>query len=183
MRGNKGFTLLELLVVIAIIGLLSSVAITALQSARAKARDAIRYADAAQIAKSLDLYYDKYEKYPEAMVTQGGPLLRRLAYTNDTNRWTTSCTGLYGNGSLGCMLKEFIELPYDPTDIGAQNYRYQVGPGGDWYLLYMVPERDDALRNCLNNGPWYYGLYGVCNPGPFGPSTLNLPNAIRYSGN
>ncbi|MCX6785799.1 MAG: type II secretion system protein [Candidatus Komeilibacteria bacterium] len=42
MRNRKGFTLIELLVVIAIIGLLSSLAVVNLNSARGKARDAKR---------------------------------------------------------------------------------------------------------------------------------------------
>ncbi len=57
-QNQKGFTLIELLVVIAIIGLLASVVLLALNSARQKSRDAKRLADVRQIATALELYYD-----------------------------------------------------------------------------------------------------------------------------
>ena len=57
MINKKGFTLIELLVVIAIIGLLSTLAVVALNSARSKARDAKRVSDIKQIQTSLELYY------------------------------------------------------------------------------------------------------------------------------
>ncbi len=59
-----GFTLVELLVVISIIGLLSSIVLTTVNSARAKARDARRIADFKQIQTALEFYYDKYGVYP-----------------------------------------------------------------------------------------------------------------------
>lgn len=60
----KGFTLVELLVVIAIIGLLSTVAVVALNSARAKSRDAKRVADVKQIQTALELYFNSNNRYP-----------------------------------------------------------------------------------------------------------------------
>jgi prepilin-type N-terminal cleavage/methylation domain-containing protein len=57
-QNQKGFTLIELLVVIAIIGLLASVVLLALNSARQKSRDAKRLADVRQLASALELYYD-----------------------------------------------------------------------------------------------------------------------------
>ena len=55
MRNKKGFTLIELLVVIAIIGLLSSLAMVNLNSARAKARDARRLSDIKQLSTILEI--------------------------------------------------------------------------------------------------------------------------------
>jgi general secretion pathway protein G len=63
-KNQKGFTLIELLVVIAIIGLLASVVLLALNSARAKSRDAKRLADMRQMSTALELYYNDQGGYP-----------------------------------------------------------------------------------------------------------------------
>ena len=64
---SRGFTLIELLVVIAIIGILSSVVLASLNSARKKGRDARRIADVKQLQLAMELYYDSSQKYPVAM--------------------------------------------------------------------------------------------------------------------
>ncbi len=70
---RQGFTLIELLVVIAIIGILSTLAIVALGSARQKARDSKRVADLNQIGKALELYYNDNNAYP-TIITPGQPI-------------------------------------------------------------------------------------------------------------
>ena len=60
---SRGFTLIELLVVIAIIGLLSSVVLASLSSARSKGRDARRLADIKQLQVALELYYSENNEY------------------------------------------------------------------------------------------------------------------------
>lgn len=68
--GNKtrGFTLIELLVVIAIIGILSSVVLASLNSARKKGRDARRLSDVKQMQLALEMYYDaNSSEYPDAL--------------------------------------------------------------------------------------------------------------------
>ncbi len=71
-KNQKGFTLIELLVVIAIIGLLASVVLLALNSARAKSRDAKRLADMRQLSTALELYYNDNGGYPAA--ASGAPV-------------------------------------------------------------------------------------------------------------
>lgn len=66
-QNQKGFTLIELLVVIAIIGLLASVVLLALNSARQKSRDAKRVADVRQVVSALELYYNDVNSYPAAL--------------------------------------------------------------------------------------------------------------------
>jgi len=62
---RSGFTLIELLVVIAIIGILSSVVMASLNSAREKSRDVRRAADLSSLALALELYFDDAGKYPD----------------------------------------------------------------------------------------------------------------------
>lgn len=61
---QKGFTLIELLVVVAIIGLLASIVIASLNSARQKGRDARRIADVRDIQTALEMYNDSNNGYP-----------------------------------------------------------------------------------------------------------------------
>ncbi len=74
---NRGFTLIELLVVIAIIGILSSVVLASLNSARQKSRDARRIGDVKQLQLALEMYYDSENGYPTTvegiadLVTEG----------------------------------------------------------------------------------------------------------------
>jgi len=64
-KNSSGFTLIELLVVIAIIGILSSVVLASLNTARAKGRDAKRLAEIHSLQNAFELYYNDNGHYPD----------------------------------------------------------------------------------------------------------------------
>lgn len=61
---NRGFTLIELLVVIAIIGILSSVILANMSSARSKALDTKRKSDLVQLRNAIETYFIDNGSYP-----------------------------------------------------------------------------------------------------------------------
>lgn len=124
----RGFTLIELLVVIAIIGILSSVVLASMNSARAKARDAKRAADMAQILKALQLFYDDKGCLPT-------PASATCA-TGDSNAggWDYSSQGsfmpfLSAGGYISKVPVDPInDMSGDGTPAGTHAYRYYCYP-------------------------------------------------------
>ena len=64
MRIQKAFTLIELLVVVSLIGILATLVIANMNSARERARDATRKSDLRNIQTALRLYYNDNSSYP-----------------------------------------------------------------------------------------------------------------------
>lgn len=116
-NNKKGFTLVELLVVIAIIGLLSTIAIVSLGSARAKARDTKRIADMKQVATALEQYFSDQGGYPSVTtagtyIVLGSTNAKMLVSTNTTAAGTA--TGSFGAaGSSGTVYMG--NIPSYPT--------------------------------------------------------------------
>jgi prepilin-type N-terminal cleavage/methylation domain-containing protein len=114
--GNKkqyGFTLIELLVVISIIGLLSSVVLSSLNSAKAKARDAKRIAQLNEMRLALELYVDSYAYYPKCGTFT---VCSSNGYAGDITNLDIKTAGYMSS------------IPVDPINTGSQyGYYYATG--------------------------------------------------------
>lgn len=99
-----GFTLIELLVVIAIVGILASIIVTSLISARSKARDSKRLADLKTISTALEFYYDDTGHYPVS-----------TTWVTGCNRPGTS-NWIPDNADYSWSAKYISSLPRDPSE-------------------------------------------------------------------
>lgn len=145
-KNLKGFTLIELLVVIAIIGLLSSIVLASLNSARAKSRDARRKTDLSQIQTALAFYYDKYGGYPTSAWNDNGistyTVFKSIAQqANFTQFLKSSQDPLYPGND--CYNAEYVYI--------SESFR-DPGTLGQKYVLYATLE-DQSMTN-LNPATW-----------------------------
>ena len=90
MNKNKGFTLIELLVVIAIIGILASVVLASLNSARNKASDVAVKTNLANARAQADLFYD----------SNGNTYNPGLVTVNNTTTNVCAITGLISSANI-----------------------------------------------------------------------------------
>lgn len=99
LRESKGFTLIELLVVIAIIGILSTVVLGAVNTARQKGRDAKRLEDMKSIANAIAVQQTGIHPFVLTGCTTAGSLVSActpaatfLPFKDpDTNLASTAC--------------------------------------------------------------------------------------------
>ncbi len=137
---QSGFTLIELLVVIAIIGLLASIILASLNTARAKGRDARRLADLHSIETALALYAsDNNGKYPPSPAT---------AYTGNCSSFgsypTSGPTGYIPN-----LAPQYIPiLPLDPNPVSTYGCYIYISNGIDYSVMaYRTVETYTPANN------------------------------------
>ncbi|MEX0931424.1 MAG: prepilin-type N-terminal cleavage/methylation domain-containing protein [Candidatus Paceibacterota bacterium] len=167
---SKGFTLIELLVVISIIGVLSSVVLSSLNTARAKARDSVRLSDLAQMQRALEIYRNNHDQYPSTCMISG------------THQPTQKCSFSNGNQSPA---KFYSCGPGAKTTSGANSYIPLLTP--EFYTeLPLDPSRgnDPSSSRCYvyqSNGT-DYSLWSLMSAETFDvrPFTYIQPNYPNY---
>ena len=167
---NKGFTLIELLVVVSIIGLLSSVVLASLNSARAKARDAHRRVELRQVATALELYYDSNGSYP-ITTTWYGP------FSMHNNTYVQSSGPL---GWIPNLAPTYIsQLPSDPKPLGVDTSYYYYSNGTDYKLLnFQTVEKcpvsaSDSMYDPARNPGTAWGPLVPCTFAVYTPNAAN----------
>ncbi|KKP23929.1 MAG: hypothetical protein UR25_C0003G0026 [Candidatus Nomurabacteria bacterium GW2011_GWE1_32_28] len=99
---KKGFTLIELLVVVAIIGILASVVLASLNTARAKGADAAIKANLANIRAQAEIVYDET---PGAYGTAANSATGCLALASGTGAWVPTAGSLFDNTTIEAAVR------------------------------------------------------------------------------
>jgi type II secretion system protein G len=146
-KGNGGFTLIELLVVIAIIGLLASIVMTSLGSARKKAQDAVRGQDVRAIKTALELYSSDFGGYPTSAGTSNGAV------------------PLSDATLVGKLVPKY--LPSMPALLVADGDQYYTagittGVNPNAYDMYIILGDGTACKSGVNIGPGDWGISTLC---------------------
>jgi len=138
---------MQKLVAVVFIGCLVVLFLAGFDTIKAKARDVKRRADVKVLVKALDLYHDKYGKYPDSV--------------NDWQGWDLSLG--YGGSQaefLSLLNKEGLidKTVKDPVNDAAYHYRYEKFQAGDYgcaysfYILqainFELPTKDNGRGAC-----------------------------------
>lgn len=144
---NFTFARLQKLVAVVFVGFMITLFLSGFDIIKAKARDIKRRADIKILTQALNLYYDKYGKYPDS--------------TDDWDGWDLSIG--YGGGNIE-FIKIFKEEGFidkeikDPVNNDIYYYRYKKFNAGDYgcqrpfYILqatnFELSNKDNGRGEC-----------------------------------
>ena len=149
---SKAFTLVELLVAISIIGLMSTITLVSLNSARAQSRDAKRITEINQLQTALELYFDQHGTYPQI-----------------NNARTSKQAGGCGQSGSWCDLEVELTafmnpIPRDPLGLQDDYRLYYDSDSNTNYSSYGIMARLEHGANfslMVNDGGHYLEFYEV----------------------
>lgn len=158
LKNKQGFTLIELLVVIAIIGILSSVVLASINTAREKAKEAKVKAQLGSIVNAMEMMLDDTGEWPGHQ----NPYETNNGSNNEVADLSASSAGLSGtDGSYpnwnGPYIKSdfvdpwgnpyFFDTDYDVNrGVGSVNDTAVVGSFGPNGVGLNLYDSDDIIR-------------------------------------
>ncbi|MBI3305110.1 type II secretion system protein [Candidatus Parcubacteria bacterium] len=139
---ERAFTLVELLVVIAIIGILATIVLVSLNTARIRARDTKRLGDIRQIQLALELFADSHNQvYPSG--TGANDLYSLTACGAGTACGLASADAC---GTKSCM----SSVPLDPTGTGVK-YWYDFLSATAPTQYHLGADLEETTNSGLNS--------------------------------
>ncbi|HEV8666316.1 MAG TPA: type II secretion system protein [Candidatus Paceibacterota bacterium] len=171
----RGFTLIELLVVISIIGILATIVLTSLNSARQKAKTSTASSQLEQIQTAFQIFYETYGDYPPIQPV-GRDFCNWCTVSNNTYyanypgindphylqqydmdtvtgqpyAWTTVTTQLQQYGLISPSENITVD-PWGNPYVYDKNYQIQGGCTGWSPICSMGPNAAIDTNNCQ---PW-----------------------------
>lgn len=173
LRTAKGFTLSELLITIAIIGILSSVVVSAVTTAKNNSYDAARITNLTLVQVALEQYYADHDQYPPSKPGVTG------VWADGGWRGQCSYAGSLSTDQIipGLIPNYLPSMPIDPQMNATTNkccYLYN-SDGVNYKFLshdcptsnynarpsFIDPGRDGGSNSSIVDGssPWAWSVY------------------------